>query len=258
MNTEARVRPNAPNAIVPAKPKTIVIPEIQIDISGFMAAAENLIVQAERAEITDADSYATGGDLIKISRVQAKKADELRVKVKKPFLALTKFIDAGFKPVAAEFSKAQTTVSAKMAVWQQAEAKRLRLLAEEEKRKLEAEALERAALETTEEAQDEVLDAAAEAAEEIVDKSGVGLQRGDYGSSTGTRKVYSTSVISTLDFLRAIVQHIDDGNKREIDLGSIVDFKRSGLNNLAKRMVDSGVKKMPGAEFNVDEKIAVY
>lgn len=238
--------------------KTIVVPEIQIDITGFMSAAENLIVQAERAEITDADSYATGGDLIKIARVQSQKAEELRKKVGAPFLKLTKFINAGFKPIAAEFSKAQLTISTKMSAWQREEDIRLRVLAEEEKKRLEAEAIERALLEKTEEAQDEVLEAAAEAADQIVDKSGVGLQRGNFGSSTGTRKVYSTDVTNIEDFLGGLLHHIEQGNKRNLDLGSIVDLRQSGLNSLAKSMVQAGVKKMPGAEFKVVEMIAVY
>jgi len=244
--------------VVVATPKTVVIPDIQIDIVPFMDAAANLIEQADRAEITDVETYAKGGDLIKIARVQAQKAEDLRKKVGAPFLKLTKFINAGFKPVGVEFAKAQKTIADKMSAWQRKEDARLRKEAEKEREALEAEAIERALLEKTDEGQDEVLEVAAEAAEKVVGQAGVGLQRGDFGSSTGTRKVYSTNVLNQTDFLRAVIAHIDDGNRRGIEIGTLVELRKSGLNSLAKSMLQQGVKKMPGAEFIGTDKISVY
>ena len=92
----------------------------------------------------------------------------------------------------------------------------------------------------------------------MVEKSTVGLQRGNYGSSTGTRKVYTTVVDNQLVFLRALIEHIDAGNKRGVELGVLIDWKRAGLNSLARQMAEQGVKKMPGAEFTVTDKITVY
>ena len=145
-----------------------------------------------------------------------------------------------------------------MNVWRRKEDERLRKEAKKEQERLEAEAIERALLEKTEAGQDEVLEVAAEAAEKVVENAGVGLQRGNFGSSTGTRRVYSTEVISTLAFLRAIVDHIDSGNRRGIEIGALVELRKSGLNTLAKSMLEQGVTKMPGAEFIVTDKIAVY
>lgn len=231
---------------------------LHVDLTTYSEEAENLIAQAKRAEVTDADSYAKGGDLISIARARAAKAEDHRTELVGPYNKMVKFINAAFKVPKEKFTDARSIVETKMMMWKRAEDEKLRKAAEEERKKLEAEALERAAAEKTEEAQDEVLDAAAEAGEEVIEKAGVGLQRGDYGSSTGTRKTYTTNIISHLDFLRALVQHIDAGNKRNIDLGAVVDLRKSGLNKLAEDSYKAGVRKMPGAEFVESEKIRVY
>ncbi|MEE9365088.1 MAG: hypothetical protein V3W44_00140, partial [Dehalococcoidales bacterium] len=108
------------------------------------------------------------------------------------------------------------------------------------------------------EAQDEVLDAAQEAGEELIEDAGVKLQRGDYGSSTGTRKTYSTEVQNTKMFIGALIAHIENGNKREIDLDAIIEFRKGGMNKFAERMRLAGVKKMEGAIFIESENIRVY
>ena len=102
------------------------------------------------------------------------------------------------------------------------------------------------------------MEAAAEASEEMVEKAGVKLQRGNYGSSTGTAKKYSTQVDSPIDFLRALIEHIDDDNKRDISLMGLVEFKKGGLNQFAKTMRAAGVKRMPGARFTEEDSLRVY
>lgn len=236
--------------------KKVVV--LHVDLTKYSEAAENLIAQAERAEITDAESYAKGGDLISIARVQAAKAEDHRTDLVGPYNKMVKFINAAFKVPKEKFTDVRSIVETKMMTWKAAEDRMLRVAAEKERVKLEEEALARAALEKTEEAQDEVLEAAADAGEEIVEKAGVGLQRGDYGSSTGTRKTYETKITHPIDFLTALLQHEAAGNKRGIDLTSIVDFRKSGLNKLAEDSYKAGVRKMPGAEFIESEKIRVY
>ena len=231
---------------------------IQVDLTGFSEAAQNLVAQAEKAVIDTADAYATGGDLIKIAATQAKKVDKMRTDLSGPFHSMWKFINGQFNTTKGEFDAVRKTIEPKMLAWKRAEDERLRKIAEAEAARLEEEALARAAEEKTEEGQDAVMETAGEAAQEVVENAGVTLQRGNYGSSTGTAKKYNTSVINQLDFLRAIIKHIDDGNARGIEIGSLVDLRKGGLNQLAKDMLAQGVKKMPGAEFVATDSLRVY
>lgn len=239
-------------------PSTVALKQVTIDLTTYMEAAENLVAQADRAEITDGDSYAKGGDLISIARAQSKKAEDNRVKLVGPFNKLVKFINNAYKLPKERFTDACTIVTTKMMTWKRAEDEKLRLLALAEQRIIEDEALERAALEKTEEAQEEVMDQAAEAGKELVDLSGVGLKRGDFGSSTGTRKTYHTEVYNLKEFLGALLAHIENGNTREIDLDALIEFKKAGMNKFAERMYKAGVRKLQGAEFIESEKIRVY
>ena len=231
---------------------------LKVDMQKYMDAAANLIEQATRAEIVDEKSYATGGDLIKVARTQKASAEEHRLRLVKPFGDLVKFINAAFKLPAADFEKAKSAITQKMMDWKKEEDRKRAAEAAEAAKILEEEALARAALEEKEEDQDEVMNTAAVASEELVKESAVGLTRGDFGSSTGTQKMYSTRIDNSLDFLRAIIKHIDDGNKRNIKLDSLVSFQKGYLNRLAKDMYLQGVKKIDGAEFIESENLRVY
>jgi len=233
------------------------VENIQIDLTAYGEKSQELIEQAERAVIETADHYAAGGDLIKIASTLSKKVDEQRKALSGPFHLMWKFLNAQFNTTKDEFGKVRSTIEPKMLKWKKAEDEKLRVEAEAAAKKLEEEALERAALEQTDEGQDEVLEAAAEASEAMVEDSGLGIQRGNYGSSTSTSTKYSTRVSSQLDFLRALVKHIDDGNARDIDLGSIVELRKGGLNTLAKNMRKAGVKKMPGATFVAEDSLRI-
>ena len=243
---------------IAALPNKEKLASVDVDLVQYGLTAANLLEQAKRAEITDAESYATGGDLIAIARTQSNKVEDLRKKLGSPFHATWKFINETFGVTKNQFAAVPAEIEPKMLAWKRKEDARLAEEARIEAKRIEEEALAKAALETTNEAQDEVMDSAAQAAVDVVDKSGQGLARGNYGSSTGTRKVYSTNVINQLDFLRALIKHIDDGNARNIEIGGIVEFRKSGLNKLAQDMIDQKVKKMPGAEFTASDKIRVY
>ena len=231
---------------------------VTLDLTKYTEAAEALIKQAERAEITDAETYAKGGDLISFARAQSQKAEDDRLALMKPFTALTKFVNAAYRIPKERFTDVRSIIEAKMMKWKRVEDARLREIAKKERKKLEADALERAVLEKTEEAQEEVLDAAQSAGEELIEDAGVKLQRGNFGSSTGTKKTYSTEVFNTKEFVGALIAHIDNGNKREIDLDALIDFKKSGMNKFAERMRGAKVKAMPGAKFIEAENIRVY
>lgn len=242
-------------AVLPAAEK---FSAVTVDLTNAGDKAVALLEQAKRAKITDEETYAKGGDLIKIARVEGQKVEDQRKKLSGPYHDMWKFINGAFNTTGGQFALIKKEIEPKMLAWKREEDKRLAEIARAEARVLEDEALARAALESTDEGQDEVLEEAAEAAVKVVENSGQGLARGNYGSSTGTRKTYRTNVISYLDFLRALVKHIDDGNARGIELGALVDLKKGGLNKLAQDMLAVGVKKMPGAEFVESENIRVY
>ncbi len=239
-------------------PSNVKLKQVSLDLTKYMEEAENLVAQADRAEITDADSYAKGGDLISIGRTRSKKVEDERLKIVGPFGKLVKFINTAYKLPKERFTDSRTIIETKMMKWKSAEDKMLRVAAEKERQALEAEALERAALEKTTEAQDEVMDQAADAGKELVKESGVGLQRGVYGSSTGTRKTYFTEVFNIKEFIGGLLAHIENGNKREIDLSALIEFKTGAMNKMAESLYRAGVKSMPGAKIIRAEKIRVY
>ena len=108
------------------------------------------------------------------------------------------------------------------------------------------------------EAKEEIVEQAKAAIEVMAEGGGVGLARGTYGSSTGTRKTYSTEVVNIKEFIGGLIAHIDNGNKREIDLSALIEFRTSGMNKLAESLYKAGVRAMPGAKIVETEGIRVY
>lgn len=235
------------------------IARINVDLTTFAETATGLQAQADRAEISTSEDYAKGGDLIKIARTESAKVEDLRVQLSGPLNKLVKFVNAQFKVPKEAFTDVRSTIERKMLIWKAAEDRMLRVAAEKARKKLEDEALAQAALETKEEDQEAVLDAAADAGETIVkEQSTVGLQRGNYGSSTNTKKIYTTNVYDVEAFLGGLMAHMENGNARSIDLGGLIQFRTAGMNKLAESCFKAGVTKMPGADFTETEKIRVY
>lgn len=236
-----------------ALPNKEELSAISVDLTKYSETATNLVAQAGRAEITDEDSYAKGGDLIKIASVQAKKVDAERTKLSGPFHAMWKFINSQYGTVKTEFGVVRSTIEPKMLAWKREEDKRLAVIAAEDAKKLEDEALERAALEKTDEGQDEVMDDAAEAAKEIVSDSGVGIARGDFGASTSSVTRYSTEVTDLRKFLQWAI------NQPGGNLDNLVELRKGGLNKLAQKMiVDKQVSTVPGAKFIASDSLRVF
>ena len=233
------------------------IKSISVDVTPHGETAANMLEQAKRAEITDEETYGKGGDLIHIAATNVKKIEKMRKALADPLFAMKKFVDSQFRVVKDNFGLVRSEIEPKMLKWKREEDAKLREKAKIEAKRIEDEALAKAALEKTEENQDEVMEAAADATEKMVEKAQVGQTYGNYGSSTGTSKKYSTDVYDMIEFLKAIIKHIEDGNARQLSLGTIVDLRKSGLNQLAKNMRAAGVTKMPGAKFLEEESLRV-
>lgn len=234
--------------------------QFSLDVTKYEENATNLLAQAERAEITDEDSYAKGGDLARVAGQEKKKIEDRRKEFVGPFNKIVKTINDSCKPAKNDLDKAVSTVKGKMLAWKKAEDARRAEEARKEQERIEAEALARAEAAKTEEDQDAVMDAAAEASEQVVERSKVGVQRGGF-SSTSSQKKYYTNIIQTEAFLESLLALSRNG---EIEIGSIVDFRKAGLNQLAKymrteRVAGKGkVESIPGAEFIEDESLRVF
>jgi len=234
------------------------IGEIAVSLVEFEEASANLLTQAERAEITDEDTYAKGGDLISVAKNHKAAVEQRRKDLTDPLNKLVKFINGRFNPVRDSFDKVRSTIEPKMLAWKRAEDEKRAAAAREEAARIEQEALDRAAAEKSGEDQDKVLEEAGVAAEKIVEKSGVGVRRGMFGS-TGSRKVYTTNVENTCEFLKSLIALHEHG---EFDINAVVELRKAGLNNLAKYMLTERKKgrteKIPGASFVETDALKVY
>ena len=238
-------------------PSNVELIQVNLDLEKYMEAAENLLQQAERAEITDEQTYATGGDLISIARGQSKKAEADRTRLVGPLNKLVKFINGAYRLPKDKLTEARGTVEAKMMTWKRAEDEKLRAKAEADRIALQVAALEAAAKAEEPEEKKDIFEQAT-AAIALTEDVGVGLTHGDFGSSTGTKKTYSVEVFNLKLFLQALIVHIDNGNQREIDLPALIEFRKGGMNKLAERLYKAGVRNMQGAKIVETEGIRVY
>lgn len=228
---------------------------LSVNVVQYEEAAAQLIEQAERAEIVDEETLAKGGDLIKVSRAHALKAEDQRKKLVGPLNKVVRFINDAFnKGPKVEFGKVRKIIEPKMNAWREEENRRLREEAKEKRRALEEEALAKAERASNEEDQEKILNVAADVGEEVVEKAGVTTKRGMFGS-TGTRKQYRTEVINMQNFLQSLLAAAKNG---DVELGSVIEFRKHGLNNLAKEMLGNGIKELPGAKFIETDQLRVY
>lgn len=222
------------------------------------SAAKNLLAQANRAEIKDEETYAKGGDLVKIANTQKKGLDKKRMDFTKPFRDFTTAVNDACKAAGNDFDEAVSVIKKKMLDWKREEDKRRAEEARKERERLEAEALERAAAAGSEEDQEAILDTAAAAGEAVADRATVQTQYGSFGS-TGTRKIYRTDITDVAAFLHGLTspEGLAFLAKLDLPLGAIVDFRKAGLNQLAKLAREAGVTKASGAVFEEDETVSV-
>lgn len=243
-----------------ALPKKKLVEKFVLDVTKYEEAAKNLLAQAERAEIKTEEDYATGGDLAVLANQQTKKIEDGRKAFVGPFNKIVTLINNSCKPAKADLEKAVSTVKGKMLAWKKEEDRKRAEEARKEQERIEKEALERAEAAESEEDQDAVLEAAAEASEEVVERSTVKTARGSFGS-TSSSKTYRTTVGQLDVFLESLIALSRNG---EIELGSVVDLKKAGLNKLAKymrteRVAGKGkVESIPGADFIEDENLRVF
>lgn len=222
--------------------------------------AENLLGQATRAVVSTEQSLASAGDLVKVARGNASQAEAMRKKIVAPANGFVKQINAMFKGPTLILDQVKSLLEGKMTVHlNDVEAKR-RIAADAERKRIEEEALR--AAEASAEAQDDVsveiiLETATNAVEDVApEKIKV---HGDYGSTTGTRRVVTgrmdESDTGTAQFLRAIASHLDNGTL-PVPFASLIEVKRGGMNSLARFLDENGME-VSGFEVRVESKANV-
>lgn len=222
--------------------------EIHEEIEKAIVQAEQLNGQAERALIETKADYGAGGDLIKIIRGQTKTATEYRRSIVDPINKFTKFFNALFKDSEIVRDQATATIQRKVQAWSDAERAKQREEEEATRRLAEEVALKRAEAAPQAVDQDAILEVAAEVIEEAVVKGPRNLARGDYGSTSSTRRIVAGEVGS----IKMLCQSVADGRAPE----AMVTFSKSGLNSLAQKLHDEK-KTLPGLEIIVREPVIV-
>jgi len=202
--------------------------DLAATIQGYVEKAEDLLGQAERAEITNAELAGNGADFLKITKGTAKRLDEWRKGLVDPYNQRIKLVNAQVKTVRTVLEKATKIVNGKVLDYQLAAQK----AQEEERQRLEAEAAE-AALEAAVEAEesgdpavaDQILELAGDA---VTEPARAPTARGELtGASTSVRKTWTGRV----DNLKHVCKAIADGHLPE---SLIKEISQSELNRLAR------------------------
>lgn len=222
--------------------------EIHEEIEKFIVQGEQLNGQADRALIESKIDYASGGDLIKIIRGQTKTATEYRRSIVDPINKFIKFFNALFKDSEILRDQATSTIQRKVQAWSDAERAAQRAQEEETRRLAEEVALKRAEAAPQAVDQDAILEVAAEVIEEAVVKGPRNLARGDYGSTSSTRRIVAGEVSS----VKMLCMSVADGRAPE----AMVTFSKAQLNALAQK-AHAEKKIIPGLEIIVREPVIV-
>lgn len=202
--------------------------DLATTIQGYVSNAEDLLGQAERAEITTAELAGNGADFLKICKGTAKRLDDWRKGLVEPYNKRIKVVNAESKKVREVLEKATKIVNDKVLDFQLAEQKRQ----EEERQLIESQAQE-AALEAAEEAEekgdvavaDQILELAGDAVTEPVKPPTA--RGGLTGASTSVRKTWTGRVGNLKHLCRAVA----NGDLPE---SVIKEISQSELNRLAR------------------------
>jgi len=192
----------------------------------LIATGTDLLGQAVRAEIPNAEILAQAGDLYKVINTQIKKSDEARTALTKPLKDHCKWIEKQFKETTDPLTKAKGILKDKMDNYVAEETRIQEEANFKAKAKAEEEALAAAA--KHEEAGDnKTAQAVVEAATGLPDAvSKAPIARGNLGSSTSTRTDWKGKVVDIKVFLQAII----DGDLPE----EFITINQGELDKLAK------------------------
>ncbi len=219
---------------------------LAVTVTQGLEKANDLLLQADRAEIEERKDYENGTDFRKVVSGIRKRLEDQRKELVDPYGKRVRSINAEFKKVRDVLDKADDQVKVKMTVWHNVEEKRQRELQEQQRKEAEETAL--AAAEEAEEAGDAatseaILNMAAETPEADA-KPAVGR-----GSLTGAASVATKVWTAEVHNIEHACHAIGEGDL-PVDL---VTFSQSKLNALAREWHE----KRPDAEEIAQHGITV-
>jgi hypothetical protein len=202
---------------------------VAADLQQLTVNANSAHEQATKIVVASNDQLALAGDLLKAINAQIKKVETSRKSRTDKINAFKASFMNLFSAPDTKLAEAKALVNDKMNAWGRAE--KARLQEEENRRRKESE--ERAlALAAAQQAMgdtkgaDQIMTEAVKVIESAPDAKVV--VRGDWGSTTSSRKVYSGEVTDIRAFLTWLLA------QEKGDISNVVDFKKSGLNAIAK------------------------
>jgi hypothetical protein len=210
-------------------------------LASLNANAAEMKRQAERAVVDSDETLAKAGDLYRVIRGQEKKAEDTRKKLIAPVKGWLDMVNALFKVSKADRDEAASLLKKKSDTYQRQREAEARAAAEAARKEAEERALrdaELAAKAGDVAGAEAILDIGGEAAAEFEKNAKPELVRGDYGSTVGTRKTVRGEVTDVKAFLRAIA----DDKVPDLIWSELLDFRKSGLNGLARLIVDTGAQ----------------
>ena len=218
-----------------AEPKILTPAVLTTHALPFTTNANNLMEQAERAEVTDMESFERAVDHIKICGTQRTAAEDARKALTAPLNNHVTWINDQFRPITARLDQASKLMKEKGSKWKIAEDERV--AAEEKRVREEAEAQALLDAQEAEESGDKekadaIVDAAAATPKgAITAPTGHG---GHTGASGGIRRTWVGEVANVKDVLAAIC----DGALSE---SIIKEFSKKELNAFATHAKVEGV-----------------
>lgn len=201
--------------------------DLAVTITDLTTKANDLLAQADKAEIETQKNYETGTDYRKVVSGIRKRLEDKRKQLVDPYGGRVRVINAEFKKVRDILDQADGIVKNKMLTWHNAEEKRI--AEENERKRREAEESALAAAEEAEDSGDAatseaILNMAAETPEPE-DKPAIG--RGELtGAASVATKVWTAEVTDIKKACLAIAE-----GRLATDL---VEFPKSRLNALAR------------------------
>lgn len=222
---------------------------MSVSLAGFTDAAERAAGQNARAVVDSEESCAKAGELVKAITTTLKDVEDTRKTYTVPLDAAKRQIMDVFEVPTGVLREAKNHLSAKQSVWMQAEQKRRNDEAIAQRQRAEEEARRQAdALADAGDIEQAAL--AAEAADALASRPVEPTRTsyvGSYGTTTSGTRVVSGEVTSPREFLTALLSSTLLGEV--VGLSDIVEFKKSGINKLAKSLADRKAQ-IPGLSIN--------
>jgi hypothetical protein len=210
--------------------------QLQADLEPVEVNIENLEGQVERAKIETQDAYQGGSDILSATQAQLNLLEELRVAAKKPADDFGTMVQKLCNPLKLRLTTLKQSLESKMLVWHNAEQARQKAAADLVRKQQEDEA-KKLADAARAQGQDKVADKIEQmvAAAPVAPAPRVGHT--NYSGKTHAKRTYWLGEVQDqMEILRQIVAGKLPPH--------VVEFSKSGLNEQAKKHIDS----LPEAE----------